>query len=182
MRIGFDAKRFFHNTRGLGNYSRDTVRVLSEFYPENQYLLFNPKARHRVNVSLPDNATEVQPSNFLAKKIPSLWRSRGICGDINNQRINIYHGLSQELPIGIKRSCAKSVVTFHDAIFMRYPELYSRIYRETFIIKNRYACKVADRIIAISEQTKRDIVHFFDADERKIDVVYQGCNAIFGIR
>ena len=179
MRIGFDAKRFFHNSRGLGNYSRDTVRVLSEFYPENHYFLFNPKEKHRVNATIPPNGTEILPLSFFAKKIPSLWRSRLICDDIKKQRIDVFHGLSQELPIGIKRTGAKSVVTFHDAIFMRYPELYSRIYRETFIIKNQYACNVADRIIAISEQTKRDIIQFFDVDERKIDVVYQGCNAIF---
>ena len=43
----------------------------------------------------------------------------------------------------------------------------------------QYAVRVADRIIAISEQTKRDLVQFFQADERKIRVVYQGCNAIY---
>ena len=43
MRIGFDAKRAFSNNTGLGNYSRDTIRVLEEFYPKNQYFLFTPK-------------------------------------------------------------------------------------------------------------------------------------------
>jgi hypothetical protein len=37
MKIAYDAKRFFHNTSGLGNYSRDVIRILATFYPENQY-------------------------------------------------------------------------------------------------------------------------------------------------
>ena len=179
MRIGFDAKRFFHNTRGLGNYSRDAVRVLSSFYPDNQYILFNPKPRHRISVDLPPNVTEVTPTSFFGKKIPSLWRSRGMCRDMDTRKIDIFHGLSQELPWGIERTNAKSVVTFHDAIFIRYPELYATSYRKIFTLKNRYACRVADRIIAISEQSKRDAIEFFNADEKKISVVYQGCNAIF---
>ena len=67
----------------------------------------------------------------------------------------------------------------HDAIFIRYPELYDALYRKIFIRKNKFSCRVADRIIAISEQTKRDFIEFFGADAEKIDVVYQGCNNIF---
>ena len=39
MRIGFDAKRAFLNNTGLGNYSRDTIRVLSNYFPDNKYFL-----------------------------------------------------------------------------------------------------------------------------------------------
>ena len=38
MKIGFDAKRAFHNNTGLGNYSRDTIRILGTFYPQHHYL------------------------------------------------------------------------------------------------------------------------------------------------
>jgi hypothetical protein len=37
MKIGFDAKRVFLNITGLGNYSRDAIRVLSHFFPENKF-------------------------------------------------------------------------------------------------------------------------------------------------
>ena len=42
MRIGYDAKRAFNNTRGLGNYSRDTIRVMTSRYPDIQFDLFTP--------------------------------------------------------------------------------------------------------------------------------------------
>ena len=37
MRIGFDAKRAFSNNTGLGNYSRDTIQILSSYIPNNKY-------------------------------------------------------------------------------------------------------------------------------------------------
>ena len=179
MNIAFDAKRAFHNSRGLGNYSRDTIRLLSSFYPENNYLLFNPTDKKNIKCLLAECTREILPDSFLGRLFPSIWRSVGMCHQIRSSGVDIYHGLSQELPWGIQKTGARSVVTMHDAIFMRYPELYSASYRAIFIEKNKYACRVADRIIAISEQTKRDIIKFFDADENKISVVYQGCNNIF---
>ena len=45
MKIGFDAKRFFHNSTGLGNYSRDLIRILSTYFPENTFTIRNPIRR-----------------------------------------------------------------------------------------------------------------------------------------
>jgi glycosyltransferase involved in cell wall biosynthesis len=179
MNIAFDAKRAFHNTRGLGNYSRDTLRLLSSNFPENTLFLFNPSSKRELVFPLSKNMIEVFPTSYAGNLFSSFWRSYGMCSQIKSIKPDIYHGLSQELPIGIKKTRVKTVVTMHDAIFMRYPELYPTSYRSIFIHKNKYACRVADHIIAISEQTKRDIVNYFNADEDKISVVYQGCNNIF---
>jgi len=147
MKIAFDAKRYFHNQRGLGNYSRDVVRLMRTYAPDWQLELVDKSGLARSFMRVP------------------------VC--------DIYHGLSGELPFGIGRSSCKSVVTMHDAIFIRYPYLYSPTYRWLFTQKVKYACQVADCIIAISEQTKRDMVDYFHADERKIQVVYQGCSNLF---
>ena len=47
MKIAFDAKRFFHNTSGLGNYSRDLVRILAEYSPEDEFVLLAEKQSQR---------------------------------------------------------------------------------------------------------------------------------------
>ena len=172
MRIAFDAKRAFANRRGLGNYSRDVIRLVEQFAPQNEYVLFGSPSD-----SYEPGAARVVAPKGLWRCFPSLWRT---CGCLNSlDGIDIYHGLSGELPFGIHRKEVKTVVTVHDAIFMRYPELYSATYRWLFARKVQYACDHADLIIAISEQTKRDIIEFFHADERKIHVVYQGCNNRF---
>jgi glycosyltransferase involved in cell wall biosynthesis len=179
MKIGFDAKRAYNNSRGLGTYSREVIRLMSSFYPENEYFMYNPVAKSKINYIAPSKCVEVNPTSFTHKLFPSLWRSNGMIKDLKNQNIDIYHGLSQELPYGVHKSKIKSVVTVHDAIFMRYPELYSPIYRHIFIKKNKYALSKADVIIAISEQTKTDIINYFGADESRIQIVYQGCNNIY---
>ena len=42
MSIGFDAKRAFLNNTGVGNYSRDSIRVLSNYFSNNEYFLYTP--------------------------------------------------------------------------------------------------------------------------------------------
>lgn len=179
MIIGYDAKRAFWNRRGLGNFSRDLIRLMEHYFPENRYLLFTPKYLDAPFQPDANGATVVQPTSDFDRLLPAYWRSVGMVRDIKRQQLDIYHGLSQELPYGIRSTGVKSVVTIHDAIFVRYPELYDPAYRFVFTKKNRYSCRVANRIVAISEQTKRDCIEFFDADPQKIDVVYQGCSSIF---
>ena len=178
MRIGYDAKRLFCNHRGLGNYSRDLIRILNQYYPENQYDLYTPKIKIDFQVN-PQNTQIIQPSGFYKLLPSSAWRSVGIKSDIKRLGDDIFHGLSQELPIGIEKLPIKKVITFHDAIFIRYPELYPSTYRKIFTLKNMTSCRIADRIIAISEQSRQDAIQFFNADATKVDVVYQGCNNIF---
>ena len=178
MRIGYDAKRLFCNHRGLGNYSRDLIRILNEYYPENQYDLFTPKIKINFPVN-PQNTQIIQPTGIYKLLPSSIWRSVGLKSDIMRLGDDIFHGLSQELPFGIEKLPIKKVITFHDAIFIRYPELYPASYRKIFTAKNMQSCRVADRIIAISEQSKQDAIEFFKADPAKVEVVYQGCNNIF---
>ncbi|MFT6748833.1 MAG: glycosyltransferase involved in cell wall biosynthesis [Flavobacterium sp.] len=180
MKIGFDAKRFFHNSTGLGNYSRDFIRTLSTFFPDNNYILYNPKKSNR-QFSNPNGivVTEAIPDSLLFKKLSSLWRSTFINSQLKKDKIEIFHGLSGELPFGISNKIAK-VVTIHDLIFERYPELYSFFDRKIHFSKFSYAAKKADVIIAISEQTKSDILKYIpNIASQKIKVIYQGCNEAF---
>lgn len=180
MKIGFDAKRYFHNQTGLGNYSRDLIRVLNTYYPDNEYILFNPKPteKHQEYIQQHDNIKEINPTTSWQKKLKSFWRSYGITKECTKRNISVYHGLSGEIPVGINKK-AKTVVTIHDLIFLRYPELYSWFDVKIHHRKFKYACENAYKIIAISEQTKRDIVDFLKINPEKIDVVYQGCSHIF---
>lgn len=174
MKIAFDAKRAFANARGLGNYSRDTIRLLATFAPQNEYVLCGkPSPLFRL-----EGAQTLSPKGVW-RAIPWAWRSRGCVRDLVREGVEVYHGLSGEIPLGIHKAAIKTIVTMHDAIFVRNPELYSTTYRWIFTRKVQYACDHADIIIAISEQTKQDLITYFHADEKKIRVVYQGCHRQF---
>ena len=182
MRIGFDAKRAFYNNTGLGNYSRDSIDILSLFYPENDYFLYTPKAKKNKRLSFLKNRENTfvrTPFSFVGNLFKKYWRSKDMTKDLLQDEIDIYHGLSHELPLNIEKTNIKSVVTIHDLIFMRYPQLFSAVDRKIYHKKFQSACKRADKIIAISQQTKNDIIEFFGVDESKIEVVYQGCDKVF---
>ena len=179
MNIGFDAKRAFHNTTGLGNYSRTLITGLAQFYPQHQYFLFNPKPSKKFPKPPFENVHEVLPASFLSKTFSSLWRSKWVIKDLQESGIQLYHGLSHEIPVGIDKTSIPSVVTIHDLIFERYPEQFSKIDVQIYRKKFRYACQHANRIIAISRQTRQDIVEMYGIDEDKIDICYQSCDPAF---
>jgi glycosyltransferase involved in cell wall biosynthesis len=179
MRIGFDAKRAFFNFSGLGNYSRNTIRQICSAYPDHEYYLYIPGKNVRISNELLPNQTPVNPVSLPGRLFPSFWRSLWLGGCLERDRLDLYHGLSAELPSGIHRRNIRTVVTIHDLIFLRYPEWYKATDRWIYTRKSRYACVNADRIIAISQQTKKDIEEYFAIPEDKIDVVYQGCDPGF---
>lgn len=179
MNIGFDAKRLFHNRTGLGNYSRATVHLLAENYPQNEYFLYTPKPATKIDVGYFNEADNIHIRMPGAGSFRPFWRSMRMVNAFKDDKIDLYHGLSYELPIGITATGTAAVVTIHDLIFLRFPQYYKTIDRKIYTWKSRYACKNANRIIAISQKTKADIIDFFGTDESKIDVIYQGCDSDF---
>ena len=192
MKIGFDAKRAAQNRTGLGNYSRFVIRILSELFPDKEYHLYTPKP-HRVpylsEIPTLGRLSLHFPPQGMWSRLRSLWRVWGITRDIRHDGINLFHGLSNELPLNIGtpgqrekrqgRGRCKYVVTIHDLIFIHTPQYYHWIDRQIYNFKFRRACRCADRIIAVSEYTKQEIMHYYQVPEEKIDVVYQGCDPVF---
>lgn len=174
MRIGFDAKRAFFNRTGLGNYSRGIITGIAARTNGDELYLMSPKATENSYFTTPLSVIKPQQGALQSK-----WRSWDIYKDINQLELDIYHGLSNELPFSIKKINAKTIVTIHDLIFLRFPELYPFIDRKIYDLKFRFAVKNADHIIAISEQTKRDIVHYYNVDPAKVSVVYQSADEVF---
>ncbi len=178
MKIGFDAKRAFNNHRGLGNYSRETLRILSTLAPENQYYLFTPQIDASLGYTC-SNATVIRPKNGASKLSQSLWRTFSIPKEVKHLQLDLYHGLSHELPWGIEKTKTRTVLTMHDLLFITHPELFPAFDRWMYRKKYLHSCHIADQVIAVSEQTKRDLLKFTKLDEDKVEVVYQGCGPEF---
>ena len=183
MIIGFDAKRIVRNNTGLGNYCRTLINDMIRRNDSNmKLLLYTPdKGRDvlRNQIIESDNSRFVFPKKKLGKIYKSLWRTKNIVKQLLEDKVQIYHGLSGELPLGLRNSGIKSVVTIHDLIFLRHPEYYHWFDRKMYTWKFHQTIKQADRIIAVSECTKRDILEFGKIDPEKISVIYQSCNPKF---
>ena len=153
--------------------------MLSKKHPENSYFLFSPETKDRIKIMNEDRFTLIEPERKIFKIFGSLWRLKFMNSEIRRQKLGIFHGLSQELPSGIKKTGVKSVVTVHDLIFMRYPRFYNWIDTKIYSWKLIHACRVSDLIVAISEQTKNDLVQYLNVSPDKISVIYQGCSSVF---
>lgn len=183
MIIGLDAKRIVRNGTGLGSYGRNLANALAANAPADlQLRLYAPDAGRddlRCQVAEGDHLSYVYPRHAWCK---SLWRSHGIVNDLRRDGVDLFHGLSGELPIGIHASGIRSVVTIHDLIFMRHPEYYHWADAQIYAWKFRRTIAEADRIIAISECTKRDIMYYGHVPQERIEVIYQSCSTHFKTR
>lgn len=179
MNIGFDGKRAANNLTGLGNYSRSLILQLSEFFHQNHYFVYSPKVKQSKQINSFFEKENIRLKLPAGNQPGFWWRSVGVRKQLQEDSIDIYHGLSNEIPFGMHTGKPKIVVTIHDLIFLRLPQNYKYIDRAIYNFKSRYACKYADRIIAISEQTKKDIIEYYQTDPSKIEVIYQTCDDSF---
>ncbi|HET9553084.1 MAG TPA: glycosyltransferase family 1 protein [Anaeromyxobacteraceae bacterium] len=176
MHLGFDAKRAFQNQTGLGNYSRDVLRILARHRPGHRYVAYGARAAAG---RLADGVEPRGPDTTLGRAVPALWRTAGLPAQLRRDGVELFHGLSNELPLGIERSGVRSVVTIHDLIFERFPELYPPIDRRIYRWKFRSAAERAGLVVAISAQTRDDLVERYAIHPSRIRVVYQGCHPAF---
>lgn len=168
MNIGFDAKRYFHNQTGLGNYSRDLVNELIALYPSHCFYLFDKSPKQ---INLNDNAKIIKP-----KSNKFLWREHGILKEINELKLDIFHGLSNELPFGKWGKKTKKVTTIHDVIFKEFPQHYSLIDRKIYDFKTAHALNISDKIICTSKATVKQIEKFYKVNPDKLVPIYQTCH------
>jgi glycosyltransferase involved in cell wall biosynthesis len=173
LRIGFDAKRAFTNSSGLGSYSRSITTSLRDYYPQNDYILFTPR-RHADGIKFDDSGFKVvTPANPVMKIMGTFWRNFLLTESLKSNGIDLFHGLSNELTSGIHKLSIPTVVTIHDLVFMKFPGFYQPADRYIYQRKVIYACQTATKIIAVSKQTKKDLINLLNVPEEKISVVYQ---------
>jgi glycosyltransferase involved in cell wall biosynthesis len=165
MRIGFDAKRFYQNASGLGNYSRKLIADLHQFHPSWELKLFVPKLIENTSESI------VYPTSNS-----KLWRTWGMGKSISEEKIEVFHGLSNELPFDIPQNIRK-IVTIHDVIFKQFPDYYPFFDRKIYHLKTSFSLAKSDKVIATSEATASEIQKYYKVKEGKIEVVYQAVDS-----
>ena len=180
--IGYDAKRIVRNGTGLGSYGRTLVNDLAPIMPDATLRLYAPDAGRddlRCQVQPRENVRFCYPRHLRFRLQRDWWRMKGVVKDLRRDGVELYHGLSGELPEGLSAAGIPGVVTVHDLIFLRHPEFYPALDVFFYKLKFRKMLREATRIIAISACTKRDILYYGDFPEDRIDLVYQSCSTRF---
>lgn len=172
MVIGFDAKRAFHNRTGLGNFSRWHIELMLKTCAEDKFVLFSPDAGHS-DLFHPEhkNLRNVNFGNGFLGNYKRVFPGNSM---INND-VQVYHGLSNELPFGKSWSKGiKTIVTVHDLIFMKFPDLYDAGSRAIYRMKLRRSVEEADLIHCVSRSTANDLMSYTGVAESRIMVIPLG--------
>lgn len=173
-RIGIDARKV--QDFGIGTYIRNLVHGLAELDRENEYvLLTGPQGREELT-DLPDNfrvLVERCPVYSLREQIVLSWR-------LARLRLDLYHSTHYVLPFYVP---SRVVVTIHDIIHLLYPQFLPN--RLAFVYAQRMmrrSLNRADGVIAVSENTKSDLMEYFSVDSEAIRVIYNGVDETFRTR
>ncbi|MFA4880041.1 MAG: glycosyltransferase family 1 protein [Candidatus Doudnabacteria bacterium] len=174
MLIGIDASRGFLKKRtGVEEYSYQIVQALTKVDSQNQYILYlNGQENKEVARGI------AWPSNFKFKNIPfpRLWVHLALCLMAWRDKLDVLFIPAQAMPIFYPR---KTVVTLHGLEYEHYPESYSVFRRFYLRFTTKFSLKHAAKIIAVSENTEKDLIKMYGGDAERIKVVYHGFNIIF---
>ena len=174
MRVGYEAKRAFGNATGLGNYARTLIAGVAEHCPRWTLYLFTP---YRKILFSPPGARAITPQ-WPWKLSPSLWCSYGATARIRELKLDLFHGLSQEIPRGIHRT-TRTVVTVHDLIPLLRPRDFSWPDRTIYGHKLHYCTSHAHHVLTFSEDTKGHLIRLLRVPEQKITILPQSCHSAF---
>ena len=117
MRIGFDAKRFFLNNTGLGNYSRDLVRGILEENSTHEYFLFTTKVVENSRTEFLQNYSNVEvvsPESFY-KRFKSYWRSVRLEKVLKKYNIDVFYSGDGYMSL---RTKIPTTLVIHDLAFL----------------------------------------------------------------
>lgn len=168
MKIGIDVNSLTRSLTGVGTYVYESIKYISELDKTNTYYLYT---NDELICKL------IEQENFIIRMSRCsnvvLWYMYTLPAEIENDNINLFWEPGNRLPV-IPRDDIKIVATIHDMasyLFPSYCSWKTAIMERLFLKKT---CDKADRLISISESTKKDIIQTYGIDEGKIKVIYNG--------
>ena len=185
MLIGIDASRaFVKDKTGTENYSYELIREILKL-PESRKHRFRLYVRDAELVKksvecdsrgsgLAAKATRTDPGlETVEIKWKRLWTQGGLALECLRRPPDVLWVPAHTLPV-VRRPGMKTVVTIHGIEYQYLPEFYD-FKKKWYLNKStEYAVKRADKLIAVSNWTKKQLVDELGADKDKISVVYEG--------
>src|SRR5688500_7009447 len=173
MRVAIDARKL--HDFGIGTYIRNLLRQLARMDRETDYILLSPAADLDVAAQLGPNfrsVLEPSPNYSLREQIHVPWVLR-------RERPDVFHAPHYVLPPAVR---CRSVVTIHDCIHLMFPQYLPNRAAYAYARASMWsAAKRSNRILTVSEASKRDILRFFNVRPEKVVVVYNAIDERFRV-
>jgi len=184
MKIGIDCRTILHPEKGEcdgpGHYTYQLVRHLLKIDKKNTYVLFFDHSIGR------DRIAKFKQKNVLIKFVPFMQYSNLmpdkyahflVSAALSREKLDILHSPIPWLPHSY---IGKTIVTVHDLAICKFFELYSRQKPNIAFCKNLpRILERADKIIAVSQSTSKDLRQIFNINRKNIRVIYHGVDKRF---
>ena len=163
MRIAIDARKL--HDFGIGTYIRNLLRHLSRIDRENEYVLLCHEPDMSIAGTLGENfRTVLEPAaNYSVSEqfhIPLV---------LMREKPDVFHAPHYVLPVAVR---SRSVVTIHDCIHLMFPQYLPNRAAYAYARGAMWsAARKSDRILTVSEASKRDILYYFSVPPEKITVI-----------
>jgi glycosyltransferase involved in cell wall biosynthesis len=180
MKIGIDASRAFIKDRtGIEEYSYQVIKHLTDRLGEHEARLASTsghlresrrvvlylRKNQKINFALPGN-WKIKVINF-----PYLWTQIGLSLEMLFHPVDTLFVSAHAVPVIHPKN---TVAVIHGLEYEFCPQAYSfweRLYMRWSI---KFSCQWAKKIIAVSENTKKDLLNLYKVPEEKIEVIYEG--------
>jgi glycosyltransferase involved in cell wall biosynthesis len=168
MKIGIDASRAFSEQRtGIEEYSYRVIEHLIDKLKGHQVILYTRLSTKELEL----------PKNWKIKIIrwPRLWTQIGLSLELLLHPVDVLFVPAHIVPLIHPKN---TIVTIHGLEYEVIPEAYSAWEKLYMRASMKMSCRVAKKIIAVSRNTKNDLMRLYDIPEDKIEVVYEGISRV----
>lgn len=170
MKIGIDCRVLSGPMCGVARYLTNLLTMFSEIDKENQYVLFSD-SDFLDDIKLNSNFLKV----IVTSKSNLIWEQFILPRAIMKYKVNLFH-CPQNYGISFNKLC-KVIITMHDLIPKIFPVYWKNRSKTGKIMYNLslgISVLRADKIIAVSNNTREDIINIFNLPENKVTVIYEG--------
>jgi len=176
MNIGIDARLLERKITGIGRVLITYLMDIPKYDKVNKYYLFTYEPIQFEN-NFYRNIPTVK-SIIPQKLFAPIWNNFILPGYLKKNKIDLLFSVNQILPLVKVKNC-KYVSIVNDVIYKADPNFLPFIYRRYLQLFAHFSIKISDKILTISEYSKKDILKHYDVSENKIQVVLPATNKDF---
>jgi glycosyltransferase involved in cell wall biosynthesis len=169
LNIAVDARVLAHPYCGIGRYTTSLVREFASQQSPHRFFLYSHQP-FQLDFTLPEHwkvrTGTVHRSGLsaaFAQLFYPVWAVR--------DAIDVFWSPVSQLPVFLPPRIRK-VLTVHDMVWKRFPETLTRgsLVKDGLLVP--LALRMADRVIAVSQFTRSEVLTYFSGAKGKIDVIY----------
>jgi glycosyltransferase involved in cell wall biosynthesis len=177
MPVYLDVSAAVHRRAGLGRYAASLARAVAPLLGERLALFYNREAGIQTLAGL-----DAVPARTVSLGYKP-WRMAVWLGQLGRVGFNrlvpgaeLFHATEHLLP---PLAGVPTVLTVHDLIFRRYPQHHKPLNRWFLNGAMPLFCRRAGHIVAVSEQTRRDVMAAYGVPAERITVIYEAADTRF---